>query len=72
MEMKIKKKSKIETYKLFIYQIKNVTKGIRRLSFQCSFIRGYEGSKEKFVFPNMQDIYEVFEKNVSKKLNIVQ
>lgn len=67
-----KKEFKKETYKLFIYQIKNVTKGIRRLSFLCSFTRGYESSKEKFVFPNMKDIYEIFEKNVSKKLNIVQ
>lgn len=42
--------SKKETYKQFVCQIKNITKGIRGLSFICSFMRGHKNSKEKFVF----------------------
>lgn len=42
------------------------------MKFICSFLRQYKGKSETYVFPNVEDVMEVSEENVLKRLMVIK
>lgn len=65
------RKTKKSMVKQFVCQVKNISKGINGHSLLCSFMREYKGSRNTFIFPTVDDLWDVMPENIIKKLQIV-
>jgi len=66
------KNSKKAKFKTFPCLIKHISKGINGIKFICSFLRQYKGRSETYVFPNVEDVMEVSEENILKRLMVIK
>lgn len=58
--------------KQFVCQVKNISKGIKGRSILCSFMREYKCSKNTFIIPNIEDLWDATTENFIKKLQILK